>query len=343
MHPILFEIAGIEFPSYYTLLTLAFGAGLYAAWTEAKRVGLDPDDVLDLGLLMVISGLVGARILHVFADCYFWDYVHLCTDPLLVEVPQFIHVHCETDAQCISAEAGGLCHPDTGRCHPERDCFAAFRFWSGGLAFLGGFVGAFAVGVYFVKKRAMPVLMSADLASMCVAVGLAIGRIGCFLSGCCYGAVSHGPWGVRFSGYVAKIRPDGSCPPHYDFLQTPDGPLCAFGRPAFLDQAKAGLLNHGTHQSLPVLPTQLMESTLAFGLFAWIWFWRRHHIRFPGHAMCDFILFYALGRFALEFFRADERGLWLGAILSTSQLIAIPLALAAGWRIWQGLRMAENG
>src|SRR6187455_3626547 len=62
-----------------------FATAMGALWV--RRVGQNPDVIVDLGLASVVAGLVGARLLHVLADGYFWDYVHLCTDPSQVAWP----------------------------------------------------------------------------------------------------------------------------------------------------------------------------------------------------------------------------------------------------------------
>lgn len=335
MRPVLFEIFGVTVPSYYTMLALGFGLALFLGWRESKRVGIDPDDFLDFGLYMLLAGLIGSRILHVFADGYFWDYVHLCTDPLKVDVPQFIHVQCAVDADCVAKEAGALCHPETGRCHPARDCFAAFAFWQGGLAFIGGLLACFPMAIWFIRKRQMGFPRVADIAAFGVPLGLAMGRMGCFLSGCCYGAVTHGPTGVRFSGYLTALGPDATCPRNYERIELVDGgQACAFGRPAFLDHAEHGLLEYGADLSLPVHATQLYESGLALVIFAYVWFWRRTRRRYAGQAFYEFCVLYPVGRFAIEFLRADDRGLWFGDLLSTSQLLGVPLFAWGLWRLW---------
>ena len=81
----LFEALGTQFPSYFVLLVVGFLFATIVGTAWARRVGQNPDVIVDLGLSMLIAGVFGARLLHVFADGYFWDYVHLCTDPNLVE------------------------------------------------------------------------------------------------------------------------------------------------------------------------------------------------------------------------------------------------------------------
>ncbi len=339
MHPVLLKIGDFTLPSYYTLLTLGFLTGVWLAWREAQRVGLDADDILDLSLWCLVTGLLGARLLHVFADGFFMDYVHLCTNPLLVDVPSFIHVKCLDDAACVTAKAGALCNPETLRCHPGRDCFAALRFWQGGLAFYGAFLMTVPFSIWFMRRRSMEVGKVLDLAAFCFPIGQAFGRMGCFLAGCCFGRTTTGPLGVRFTGYVAKIGPDTTCPKGYDLVTTEAGKqLCAFGRPAFMNHVEHDHLGIGSKLSLPVHATQLYEAGFALALFVFIWFWRRTHSRFAGQAFWEYALAYGCFRFVVEFFRDDARGLWFGDLVSTSQLVAIAVVAVAGWGLVRGHR-----
>ena len=75
----------IPFPSYFVLLLTGFLFATIMGVVWAKRVGQDPDVVVDLGLAMLLAGVAGGRILHVLADGHLMDYVHMCTDPSKVE------------------------------------------------------------------------------------------------------------------------------------------------------------------------------------------------------------------------------------------------------------------
>ena len=319
------------------------------AWYDAKRVGVDRDDLIDLSLYMLFAGLIGSRIQHVLADGYLMDYVHLCTDPLKVDVPSFIHVACKTDAECLAAEAGELCDPVGGHCHPARDCLAAFKFWQGGLAFYGGLILAIIVAIWFMRRRKMPMLKVMDLTSGPIALGLVFGRTGCILAGCCFGAIAttnpqfnvdervmmtdNGP-AFTFKGYVTAPFKDGSCKKNYDLVKTADGQtVCAFGRPAFMRHVKEGRLPLKSNHSLPVYPTQLYEAGFCLIIAAYLLLWRRKRLRFQGQSFWEMIALYGIGRFVVEFFRDDDRGLWFFSHLSTSQLIAIPM-IAVGVVMW---------
>jgi len=79
--------------------------------------------------------------------------------------------------------------------------------WEGGLVWYGAFLGALgAVAIYFKVKK-LPGWLWADITIPYVALGQAIGRIGCFMAGCCYGRPCSVPWGVTFTG--SEIAPLG--------------------------------------------------------------------------------------------------------------------------------------
>lgn len=74
----------------------------------------------------------------------------------------------------------------------------ALLLWKGGLVFYGGLLGGF-LGCYaFVRWARMSALAMADLAAPCIALGHAVGRLGCYFNGCCHGVPTSGPFGVAF-------------------------------------------------------------------------------------------------------------------------------------------------
>src|SRR5579859_3752547 len=112
MRPDLFHALGIVFPAYFVLLVsgFLFATAVGALW--ARRIGENPDVVVDLGIAMLLAGVAGGRILHVLADGYFMDYVHLCTDPSKVNW----HL---TQGDCLSAAYDGKWDDALGVCHPR--------------------------------------------------------------------------------------------------------------------------------------------------------------------------------------------------------------------------------
>jgi phosphatidylglycerol:prolipoprotein diacylglycerol transferase len=72
--------------------------------------------------------------------------------------------------------------------------------WQGGMSFHGGAVAGLLAGWLYIRHRKLPALAMADAAAPGIALGYAVGRIGCFLNGCCFGGPTTLPWGVHFSG-----------------------------------------------------------------------------------------------------------------------------------------------
>ena len=92
----------------------------------------------------------------------------------------------------------------------------------GGLVVYGGLIGAAVGFIMFIRKQRLPLLAMADLVAPCMAIGLALGRIGCFLNGCCYGGETELPWHVtfpKFSSPYEAAKPAGQqrfSPPYSD-------------------------------------------------------------------------------------------------------------------------------
>ena len=271
---------GEPISAYFSLLLLAFAAATWSLVGWARRVGVDPQSAIDFGLASVVGGVLGGRLLHVLADGYFWDYVHLCTDP--AQVAWRITERQCGDAHALWDAAGRVCHPAT------RDCLAWAKFYNGGLAYYGGLAGGTLAVAILARRDRVPLRKLSDGAAPAVALGLLIGRVGCFLAGCCYGEVTTRAVGTRFPAWS----------------------------PASEGQVRAGLLAHAGERSLPVHPTQLYE---AFGcLVIWLCLIRfSPHKRFDGEVALRGLLAYAVLRSLVELVRADDRGLWLG--VSTSQ------------------------
>ena len=80
-----------------------------------------------------------------------------------------------------------------------------FMIQHGGLSWQGGFILGSGAGLYLVRKRSLPLLPVVDLFAPYIALGQAIGRIGCFLNGCCYG--KEVAWGMFFPVHQARLHP----------------------------------------------------------------------------------------------------------------------------------------
>jgi phosphatidylglycerol---prolipoprotein diacylglyceryl transferase len=293
MRPELFRLFDVGFPAYFVLLLsgFVFATALGVLW--ARRVGLNADVVVDLSLAMLLSGVVGSRLLHVIADGHFYDYVHLCTDPSLVDWPF-------DRAECTSPVYDGVWDAARGVCHPKnKDCFAWAKFWAGGLTYYGGLIGATAAAVVLLRRDRFPFWKAADMAGFAIPMGLAFGRMGCLLAGCCFGAPTKLPWGLSF-------------PPR---------------SPASEAQAKEHLLLSARHWSEPVHPTQIYESAASLFVAFVCLYVILPRKRYDGQVFAAFLVLYAGARFLVEILRRDDRGGLIG--LSTSQLIGLALVGAA--------------
>ena len=79
--------------------------------------------------------------------------------------------------------------------------------WEGGLVWYGGFLGGVAAGWLYCRLNRLSFLPVVDLLAPFIALGHAIGRIGCFLNGCCYGKATTAWCGVVFPGHDTPVLP----------------------------------------------------------------------------------------------------------------------------------------
>ena len=73
------------------------------------------------------------------------------------------------------------------------------KLWNGGLVFYGGFLAAVAACLAYLRRNRIPFLPVADASAIGIPLGLAFGRIGCTMAGCCFGKPCDLPWAVTFS------------------------------------------------------------------------------------------------------------------------------------------------
>ncbi|HXX58990.1 MAG TPA: prolipoprotein diacylglyceryl transferase [Thermodesulfovibrionales bacterium] len=75
-----------------------------------------------------------------------------------------------------------------------------FKIWEGGLVFYGGLMLAVPVAIWYLKKYDLDRWKIADIFAPSLAIGHALGRLGCFFAGCCFGKTANAlPWAVVFS------------------------------------------------------------------------------------------------------------------------------------------------
>jgi phosphatidylglycerol:prolipoprotein diacylglycerol transferase len=178
--------------------------------------------------------------------------------------------------------------------------WAAIRIDQGGLMFYGGLAGAVAGMALFARRRRAPLLELLDLGAVALPLGHAVGRIGCFLNGCCYGRIWDGPGAVHF--------PAQSLPWKF--------------------QTDAGILALASPHSLPLVPVQLIESAANLVLLAALLLLWRKRPR-AGTLTAAYLAGYAVIRFGAECLRGDPR-MAVGP-LSIGQVASLAVvAVAAG-------------
>lgn len=176
---------------------------------------------------------------------------------------------------------------------------AIIRIDQGGLMFYGGFIGAALLLLLYARVYRQHLFQLTDLLVAVLPLGHALGRIGCFMHGCCYGKLTNAWYGVCF--------PKDS-PAWWEQLSTTP-PMIA----------------HDAMRSLPVIPTQLVEAAANAALFVVLYrLYPQLHQR-RGMISGYYLLAYAALRFVVEFMRGDPR-LALGP-LSISQAISLGVAL----------------
>ena len=241
--------------------------------------------------------------------------------------------------------------------HDQFDSLLALlRIWEGGLTFYGGFLLATLATVAYLRLSGRNVLYWLDVLTPSMALGLALGRVGCFLNGCCYGDVAGvGP---------GMVWPVGSIPwYHYAEAQVPAfaDAVRVFGGEgrAALTGALGGAL--AAVWRMPAIhPSQVYSLVNALGLaiLLSVLFRRR---RRNEQVLLTFAVLYGLTRYLLEVIRADEPEIYLlglptllrlvgareaaGALpgLTISQNLAVVMVVGGGLLLWRLLKSRRPG
>jgi phosphatidylglycerol---prolipoprotein diacylglyceryl transferase len=247
MYPKILEFGPITIHTYGLLLAAAFIAGIWVTSRNARAKGINQDVIWNLGLVIIFSALVGAKLILLFSNYQYYS-------------------------------------------QNLQEIFSLSTLRSTGV-YYGGLLLALGAATVFILRKRLPMLVIADLAAPGIALGQAIGRLGCLSAGCCYGKPTHLPWGITFTNQYS-----------YDNVGVPLG--------------------------VPLHPTQIYDAIGALCLFFFM-MWRLSRKHVAGQVILEYLALYALLRFIVEFFRDDDRGFILYGLLSTSQFIAILAILGA--------------
>lgn len=168
--------------------------------------------------------------------------------------------------------------------------------------FQGGLALAILFAVLYTRHFGMPWLLTADAFAPAIAIGHAIGRLGCFAAGCCWGVSAHVPWAVTFT------NPDASQ---------------LVGTPLFR----------------PLHPTQLYEAFAEAAVFAFL-YWRFAKPHRSGDIIALYLIVSSALRFIIEFYRFHEQALPFGMPLSLTQWISLALIVLGAGILWARPRRA---
>jgi len=176
-----------------------------------------------------------------------------------------------------------------------------------GFAWFGGFIGGFVALVFLARHFRIPVLEFMDLCSPAAAVGYAIGRIGCLLSGDGdYGRPTSWPWpwGMAF--------PHGVVPTTESCVQ--------WGWPA----------------DCRVYPTPIYEFFIWMAIAAFLWHLGTKALRGPkakGEIFCNYLILTGVARFLIEFIRINPRSFFGLSNAQTASVVSILAGAVLLWRI----------
>ena len=186
------------------------------------------------------------------------------------------------------------------------DLIRIFKINQGGIVFQGGFIGALLVAWFLCKKKNFDFLKGLDIIAPAIALGHAMGRIGCFLNGCCFGGICKVGPSVRF--------PKDSLPYYHQ------------ARYHAQELTQSGIL---PEYSLPVHPTQIYSFFANLAICA-ILVVVTKKVRAKGQLFALYLMIYGVWRLLVEFLR-DDQTRHLG--LSLAQYIAIG-QFAIGIALW---------
>lgn len=268
----------------------------------AKKSGLNPEHFANAAILGLFSGILGARLSHVF----------------------------ENFSEFTKPERGVW-----------GNLLEVFNVPSGGLTYYGGFLLAFPTLVIYAKIKKIPIRLGMDIVAPCLMIGLGFGRLGCFLNGCCYGAQCDLPWAMTFPyhsyAYQEQFEKDEIHPPA-ELLHVTEDNKVGLDSPELI-QKRANVEGDDIlklmrqQRSLPVHPAQLYSAFTALLLsgVCLAYFPQR---RFNGEVFAGMMILESIGRYLLEIVRAEPPVITiLGHGWSFSMVLSVFLLLA-GIILW---------
>jgi phosphatidylglycerol---prolipoprotein diacylglyceryl transferase len=255
MFPVIFKIGNFELHTYGVMFALAFAAAVYLTVRRGKKYGYEFSQMYDLSMVVIFSSLIGARLTYV-----------------IFHLDEFKGRYWDIINPFQSTGQIGL----------------------SGMVLLGGVITAAAAVLIYIRIKKYRLGEIADIIAPSLVVGIAIGRLGCFMNGCCFGEPCNLPWAVKF--------PPGS----YAFY---------------------------VYGDVHVHPTQLYEVLYATVIFIILSIIEKKK-PFHGFNFALFLVLYGIGRFfneTLRYYNGSEAGMKLqivsGLDITFSQITSLVMLL----------------
>jgi len=213
----------ITLPTYYLIISITYCLSILWFYKRCESRNLPQKNAMDIGLIVLFSGFIGARLFHIIFEfpSHYWQ-------------------------------------------HP----IEVFYFWQGGFVFYGGFLVAYAFSFLYARNLKLTFWLWHDTLAPVLAFGYAMGRVACFLVGCCYGKVCDLPWAVPLKQvHVAS-----------EHVST--------------------LLRH---------PTQLYAIGIELIILMFLLWYEKRRPKLGNVFLC-WVALHSLGRITMETFRDDHRG-----------------------------------
>lgn len=155
---------GLPVRSYGVMTMLAIISAISLATYRGKNLGITKETIYAFAFGFCVAGFIGARIFHVIE---YWQIAYRREN-----------------------QDGSLAFYPT--------LTAILNVPQGGLVVYGALIGGMIAFIYLVRRFHLPPFAFADFIAPSMLLGLAIGRLGCFLNGCCFGGLCDVPWAVTF-------------------------------------------------------------------------------------------------------------------------------------------------
>ena len=353
MFPRLIEIplfGGIPINTYGFMIMIGFLLATYVGVRRAKPIGIDTDLLLDIGIISMIFGILGAKLNYVLqypgdfgsledARGSIWNITDGNLHPIgaligvLPVAVWFYRTRKEKKIELMHWKTGVLMAVTLllaligARAlyiwfNPAEYNFDVYKSWQSGFVLYGGLAAAIGAGVGYTMLRGAPVGKIADLSAPSIMMGVAFGRIGCFLNGCCYGDLCDLPWAVKYPKIPVADEPLRYSPPYNHHDREYDLPPDA-------------------DYSLATHPTQIYEFLATLGIFfVCSWLWKRRHTQSNGQIFMLMGMMYAVWRFIVEYLR-DDPGRELASLPVTySQGVSLLVFVISG--VWAFLLMKRT-